>query len=255
MPGIEIIAHRGASFDAPENTLSAIKLAWEQYADAIELDLWLSKDGKLVVFHDTDTKRFDGKAHKISERTWDQLEQLDVGAWKAPEFAGERIPTLESIFATIPDGRRAVVELKSGPEIVPEFARVVRASGTYPRQVCVISFNLEALSRSKEALPKSEHYLLTAYQKDPTTQRFPELASLIQIAKDSAFTGLDLQFTWPIDAPFVSVIKQADLKLLIWTVDDPEVAQKLIDAGVDGITTNRPGFLRDRLQSRVAANG
>src|SRR5687767_14672552 len=110
---VEIIAHRGASWDAPENTLSSMKLAWEQEADAIELDLWLSKDGKLIVSHDADTERFEKQPRKLPELTWAELQQLDVGSWKSDRFKGERIPTLESILATIPADRRAVLEIKS----------------------------------------------------------------------------------------------------------------------------------------------
>src|SRR5687767_2297202 len=130
---VEIIAHRGASGEAPENTLSAMKLAWEQGADAIELDLWLSKDGKLVIFHDADTKRFEKKPRKVAELTWEELQQLDVGTWKNGKL--ERIPTLESILATIPAGRRAVLEIKSGPEILPELKRVLEASGKQAREL------------------------------------------------------------------------------------------------------------------------
>src|SRR5688572_13467983 len=97
---VEIIAHRGASDDAPENSLSAMKLAWEQGADAIELDLWLSRDGKLIVFHDSNTKRIAGVERKISDYTLEEAAQLDVGKWKSPKFAGEKLPSLESILAT-----------------------------------------------------------------------------------------------------------------------------------------------------------
>src|SRR5688500_10497757 len=125
---VEIIAHRGASSDAPENTLSAMKLAWEQNADAIELDLWLSKDGRLVVFHDADAKRIAGVPRKVADLTWAEVQQLDAGAWKSPRFTGERVPNLESILATVPKGGRAVLEIKCGPEIVPELKRVLDAS-------------------------------------------------------------------------------------------------------------------------------
>jgi glycerophosphoryl diester phosphodiesterase len=138
---VEIIAHRGASFDAPENTLTAMKLAWEQNADAIELDLWLSKDGRLVVFHDADAKRIAGVPRKIAEMTWAEVQGLNAGAWKDPQFKGERIPTLESILETVPKGRRAVLEIKSGPEIVPEIKRVLDASKRSPREIAIISFN------------------------------------------------------------------------------------------------------------------
>src|SRR5688500_19564502 len=85
---VEIIAHRGASYDAPENTLAAMKLAWEQKADAIELDLWLSKDGKIVVLHDSNTKRLGGTTNHVAQQTWDELQRIDVGAWKNARFAG-----------------------------------------------------------------------------------------------------------------------------------------------------------------------
>lgn len=88
-PPVEFVAHRGASFDAPENTLIAMKQAWEQGADAIELDLWLSKDGRVVVCHDADTGRTGGVKRKIADQTWAELQQLDVGAWKGPQFKGE----------------------------------------------------------------------------------------------------------------------------------------------------------------------
>ena len=85
--GFEIIAHRGASADAPENTLAAMKLAWAQGADAIEMDLWLSHDGKIIVFHDATTKRFEGAARKVSDLTLEEARQLDVGAWKGDRFS------------------------------------------------------------------------------------------------------------------------------------------------------------------------
>lgn len=245
---VEIIGHRGASADAPENTLTSMKLAWEQGADAIELDLWLSKDGKLIVFHDTTTKRFDGKTRKISDFTWAETQQLDVGEWKSAQFKGERIPTLESILKTIPKGRRAVLEIKCGPEILPEFSRVLRESGRAPEQLAIISFNFDALKESKKLLPKIDHYLLLDYKKNPKTGKFPELASSIARAKSAGFDGLDLQYQWPITKSFVAEVKSAGLKLVVWTVDDPVIARRLSDAGVDGITTNRPKWLREQLK-------
>jgi Glycerophosphoryl diester phosphodiesterase family len=126
--GLEIIAHRGASADAPENTLPAMKLAWEQGADAVELDMYLSKDGRIVVFHDTTTKRFDGRERKVAHLTLEEMRGLNVGAWKGEKWAGERVPDLVEILNTIPAGKRAVLEIKCGPEIVPELARVLGAA-------------------------------------------------------------------------------------------------------------------------------
>lgn len=244
---VEIIAHRGASFDAPENSLSSMKLAWEQDADSIETDLWLSKDGKLVVFHDATTKRYNGEDQKVSELTWDELQKVDIGSWKAPRFKGERIPTLESILATIPKGKRAVLEIKCGPEIIPEFARVLRASGRPAKDLAVISFNYDSLKASKKEFPDVPHYFLMGYKKDKTGKG-PELAPLIARCKTAGFEGLDLQYQWPIDKAFVSAVKAAGLQLVVWTVDDVETAKRLVEAGVDGITTNKPKLLKESLK-------
>jgi glycerophosphoryl diester phosphodiesterase len=245
---VEIIAHRGASADAPENTLAAMKLAWAQGADAVELDLWLSKDGKLIVFHDADTKRFESSKRKIADLTLDEARQLDVGAWTGERFRGERIPALEEILATVPAGKRAVLEIKCGPEIVPEFARVLRAVGRPAAETCVISFNYDALSASKKELPQMEHYFLVGWKADAKTGKFPALAPLIAQAKSGGFDGLNLNFEWPIDGAFAATVRAAGLKLLAWTVDDASVARRLLAAGVQAITTDRPGTLREDLQ-------
>jgi glycerophosphoryl diester phosphodiesterase len=247
LPGVEIIGHRGASADAPENSLTSMKLAWEQDADAIETDLWLSKDGKLVIFHDATTKRYDGQDRKVPELTWDELQQLDIGLWKDPRFKGERIPTLESLLATIPKGKRAVLEIKCGPEIMPEFSKVLRASGKPPEELAIISFNFESLKASKKDFPKIPHYFLMGYKKDKSGKG-PELAPLIARCKAAGFDGLDLQSNWPIDKAFVSQVKAAGMKLVVWTVDDLAMARKFAEAGVDGITTNKPKLLKESLR-------
>src|SRR4051812_8609351 len=99
---VEIVGHRGASHDAPENSLTSMKLAWKQNADGIETDIHLSKDGHIVVMHDYDTKRIGGVDKKIVESTWDEMKDIDIGRWKGAQFTGEKIPTIDSFFATIP---------------------------------------------------------------------------------------------------------------------------------------------------------
>jgi glycerophosphoryl diester phosphodiesterase len=225
-----------------------MRLAWEQRADAIELDLWLSKDGRLVVMHDADTKRLGGPARRIAEQTWEDLQRLDVGAWKDPRFKGERVPALESVLATIPSGRRAVLEIKCGPEILPELGRILAQSARKPAEIAIIAFDFDTLRRSKEALPQFPHYWLHSYKKDAKTGRMPELAPILARALTARFDGLNLHFDWPIDSGFVAQLRAAKLKLLVWTVNDPLVARRLVAAGVDGITTDRPQWLSERLQ-------
>lgn len=241
----EIVGHRGASHDAPENSLSAMKEAWKQGADGAELDLWLSKDGRLVVMHDGTTKRIGGVDKKISEQTWEELQKLDVGSWKSSKFAGEKIPTLESIFEATPAGKKMVLEIKCGPEILPELAKVIKASPLYPKQLVIISFNYEVMKQSKPLFPEVEHYLLAGYKKDKETGKLPELSEFVEKAKAAKLDGLDLNHGWPIDEAFVKGLKDQGLKLITWTVDDPEIAKRHVKAGVDAITTDRPAYLRE----------
>src|SRR5438128_11840999 len=86
----ELIAHRGASHDAPENTLAAVQLAWQQHADAVEVDVRISRDGQLVVIHDDNTLRTGKAARKVSDETLAELRSLDVGRWKGRQWSGER---------------------------------------------------------------------------------------------------------------------------------------------------------------------
>lgn len=103
-----ITAHRGASYDAPENTLAAINLAWEQGADAIEADFYLTRDGQIVAFHDRTAKRTGGVDRAVESMTLAELKQLDVGSWKSAAFAGEPVPTFVEVLANIPAGKRFV---------------------------------------------------------------------------------------------------------------------------------------------------
>ncbi len=95
-----IIAHRGESYDAPENTLASINLAWQRDADAVEIDVRLSKDNKVVVFHDKTTRRLGGRNESVKNQTLEELKELDVGSWKSEKYKNEKIPTLTEVLAT-----------------------------------------------------------------------------------------------------------------------------------------------------------
>ena len=132
-----IVAHRGASYDAPENTLAAFRLAWEQGADAIEGDFYLTADGQIVCIHDKTTKRVaPGQPElTVAKSTLQELRQLDVGRWKADKFAEERIPTLKEVLAIVPRQKRIFVEIKCGPEIVPILQQQLSDSDLKPEQI------------------------------------------------------------------------------------------------------------------------
>jgi len=242
----EIIAHRGASHDAPENTLASIQLGWEQGADAVEIDVQFSKDDHIVVIHDDNTRKTAGVRKKVSAQTLAQLKALDVGRWKHAKWAGERIPTLAEAFATIPDGKRLFVEIKCGAECIPQFVQDFNASGRKAGQVVPIGFSLETMRQLKQALPELEACWVAAFRR--TLRGWsPKAEKLIERATEAGLDGLDVGSNGPVNAAFARKVHDAGLKLYIWTVDSPAKAGRLIDAGVDGITTNKPGWLRSQL--------
>jgi glycerophosphoryl diester phosphodiesterase len=243
----EIIAHRGASHDAPENTLAAFRLAWEQGADAGELDIHQTKDGQIVVIHDATTKRNLGVDKPVAEQTLAELRKLDAGAWKGAEWKGERLPTLAEVLATMPKGKRMFIEIKCSAAVLPELDRVVRASGKALGQFAIIVFDFATAKAAKERFPDLHVHWLAAYKPDKRTGAMPDIDALIARAKAAGFDGLDLEFKFPIDAQVAAKAKAAGLKLFVWTVNDAAAARRLAQAGVDGITTDRPAWLRAQL--------
>ena len=246
---MEIIAHRGASFDAPENTLAAVNLGWQQKADAVEVDVHLSKDGQIVVIHDDNTRKIAGVRKKVRRQTLRELKGLEIGSWKGPHWAGERIATLSEIVATSPEGKRLFIEIKCGAEGVPEFERVIRGSGKKLEQIIAIGFGLDTMQKIKKVLPEIEVCWIAEFKRNWKRGGWlPKPETLIQKATERGLDGLDLGANGPITPKLVKQVKEAGLKFYIWTVDAPAKAKRLMGAGVDGITTNRPGWLRGMIR-------
>lgn len=236
---IEIVAHRGASGEAPENTLASFRLGFEQ-ADACELDIHLSKDGQVVVIHDANTKRTAAVDRPVAQQTLAELRTLDAGK-------GEKIPLLSEVLALIPEGKRLFIEIKCGPEVIPALVAALDEAKKKPEQTALIAFNLETLRQAKLKLPKLQAYWLVGSKADAKTGKPPEVESMVQKAKEAGLDGLDVDGKLPVDAAFVGKVHAAGLKLYTWTVNDPEVAKREAAAGVDGITTDQPLKLKEAL--------
>lgn len=244
----EIVAHRGESADAPENTLAAFKLAWERKVPAIELDVHLSKDGKLVVIHDKDTERTAGVKKVIKDSTWDELKDIDVGALKDPKFKGEKLCLLEDALATIPKGARCFIEVKVGAEATPALVKAVKGSGKSNAQMCVISFQADAVESAKKALPEIPAYYLASFKQDKETKKWtPSIEEIIETAKKIKADGVDLSYKGPVDKAMVKKVRDSGLGLYFWTVDEEPAARKLVELGADGITTNKAQWLGEVL--------
>jgi len=243
---VKIIAHRGASHDAPENTLAALRLGFAQGADAGEVDVHLSGDARIVVHHDADTGRTTGRKQAVARQSADELRALDAGQWgrwRGSAFC-EKIPLLSEVLALVPAGRRLFIEIKVGAEILPELGPVIRASGLPAAQLPLITFDLAVAQAVKSHLPAHEVCWIV---ECPGFGRAPRVDGLIHQAKAAGLDGLDLDAKFPIDAAFVQKIHASGLKLYTWTVDDPAIARAFAAAGVDGLTTNRPGWMRSQL--------
>jgi glycerophosphoryl diester phosphodiesterase len=244
---MQIIAHRGASNLAPENTLASINLAWEISADAVEIDVHLSKDGRIMVSHDGTTGRTGDKDLVIKETTSDELRKVDVGRRKAERFAGEKIPFFEEVLTTVPAGKRLLVEIKCGVEILPAFKSIVTASGKLA-QIDVIGFDLEVMTAFKQSIPQLPVYWLRGTGKDPASGNWiSHSPEIIEIAAGRGLDGLDLHFAG-VTQSFADDIRAADQKLYIWTVNDLNEVKRLVVIGVDGITTDKPELLLEHLR-------
>lgn len=247
----EIIAHRGASFDAPENTLASMRLAWQMECPAAECDIHLTKDHRIVVIHDPNIIRTsDGVKLRVSETNSSDLRKLDIGVSKAPSYKGEKIPFLEEVIETIPHDRRLVVEIKTGSEIIPHLQKILDTSGKRS-QIILIGFSLETVALAKKTFPDIPVYWLVDSSQDNKTQQWiPYHEDLVVQAKAHFLDGLDVHYG-AVNSEFVQRVHNAGMKLYVWTVDDPKTVDQMRKFGVDGITTNRPDlFLKPSVQTQ-----
>lgn len=237
-----IVAHRGASRDAPENTIPAFQLAWEQGADAIEGDFHLSKDGEIVCFHDADTKRVAGTQLVVRQSTLAELKQLDVGATHGVAFNGTRIPTIAEVFATIPQGKKIFIEVKCGAEIIPTLLNEIDQSGLTQEQIVVISFNKQVIQQLKIKAPQYKASWLCSFNKQETGEITPSLATVLKTLKQIQADGLSSNTAVP--ASVIEAVSQQGYEWHVWTINDLKTARRMQALGVLSITTDVPGTMR-----------
>ncbi len=260
-PDVVVIAHRGASFEAPEHTFAAWDLALGQGADWIEQDLQLTKDGVLVVLHDDSLDRTArgpaGACRGLArERTWAQIQRCEVGSWfadsfparRGPSYAGERIPSLEQVLSRYASRAnvRFYIETKS-PDEAPGMEEALLAvlrrhrlagPGADTGRVIVQSFSFASLERMHRLDPAVP---LVALIDDPIAPDSlePTLRRIAAIAKG---IGPARRI---VSARMVAAAHAAGLSVHPYTVNDPAVMRRLIGLGVDGMFTDRPALLRD----------
>lgn len=243
-----IVAHRGASHDAPENTLAAFQLAWQQDADAIEGDFWLSGDGEIVCMHDSTTKRTADVDLQVADTSLATLRQLDVGRWKDRRFAGQQVLTLPQVLALVPPKKSIFIEVKCGPEIVPALATTLKTYGVSPQQAIIISFQEDVIAAVKRELPQYRAYWVVSFRVAKDSGEWtPGIDRIISTASRIGADGVDVSAKPPLTRDFVRRCRDAGLSVHAWTVDDPTQANELSALGVESITTNRPAVVRREL--------
>ena len=231
---VEIIAHRGFSAKAPENTIEAFELAWKSDADACELDIHLTADGEVVVIHDKDTKRTFPGENKV------------IASSKLAELSG--LPTLTEALATMPADRgRFVIEIKTGAEIVPALVKVLEPLKSRAKQFAIISFQREACIAAKKALPWIPVLQLSG-SKDKKTKQPIDLTEVIAKAKADGLDGLDLGADWAWNEAMVAQIHAAGLTAVVYTINQPAEVARLAKLGLDGITTDDPVMAKKVLE-------
>jgi glycerophosphoryl diester phosphodiesterase len=231
---MRIYAHRGASKHAPENSLKAFKLAFEQQADGIEFDVY-QHDGGVIVFHDRTLVRRTKKNGYLLDTPWSVLSTLDIGD-------GEHIPTLADTLNTVPNGKWCNIEIKHLVNVnhwVSEVKSAVSSSQVDVNRLLISSFNHHWLKDIKALWPKVKIGALSAsYELDCTASARVLNAYSVNIALDA------------VDKSFVETVLNAGFHVYVYTVDEPRDILMLAEWGVTGIFTNVPGTARQVLATR-----
>jgi len=251
---ITVTAHRGASAYAPENTLAAFAVGIEQRADWIESDVQATKDGELVLMHDTTLsrttdveQRFPGRSPwNVKDFTLAEIKTLDAGSWFSEKYAGEPVPTLKEMVEQVRPTRSGILmELKS-PELYPGIEKLVAAEfasfpGYVPAAVAadrlaVQSFDFDSMKTYKSIQPEVPVGLLG-------TPAYADLDSYTWADQINPHFG-------SFDAGYVARVHALGMHIHSWTVNDAATMSSVLDRGVDGIITNNPDVLREVIAGR-----
>ena len=243
-----LIAHRGESHDAPENTMPAFKMAVDR-GFGFECDIYLSADKKLFTFHDNNLKRTTGGKHteKCIDANWENtISKVNVGGWgkwKGSKFDPTGPALLENVLKLARDGRYIYVEVKGDdPSWVPYIKEVfAKQNNATPKNVLFISFGNEVCSELKRQMPEYRVYWLTngKVKSNKAGGRYYTADEIIEILKKLGVDGVDIRFTSEIiDAAFVKKVKDAGFSFHVWTIDSLKTAETAFSRGVDTVTTN-----------------
>lgn len=229
-----IIAHRGISFDLPENSLSAFDASWAVGVDGIEGDFHLTRDGSIVCIHDDNTSRVCNKNLVICNSTLQELKELNLQC-EGKDHLNIKIPTLTEVLKTVPSGKKIFIEIKCGVEILSPLIKELSRSKINSNQVVIISFDSQVVKELKEMAPEYKALLLYSYKEGR------EVSSLINEMFDIKADGIGTDNE--LSKEFVEKVIISGLEYHSWTIDNADTANQLISWGSNSITTNEPELL------------
>ncbi len=269
---VRLVAHRGSGhahtdpLGPPENTLAAVEYGFAQGADAVEVDVWRTSDGTVVLHHDATTDRTtDRPGWDITGVTYHQLLELSAGRWKGASWAESGIPTLTDCARVVPRRRGLVVEIEEGPHSVEDVLTALVPVDLATDQVMFISKNLDTAAEVTRQAP--DHRVLWIVDTTPRWQvggwtqghrRGPDSARtgydeatdcvwLVEQCLERGIDGLDTLFAYPPDLP--DTVRQAGLTWMVWTANDPRAVETCLADGAWGITTDNTAQVRTWLEA------
>ena len=237
---IIVTGHRGASGHAPENTLSAMKVAIEMGAEFSELDVQETADGEIILLHDSSLKKTSGVDKNIWEVNYADLKDLDVGSWFSEEYKNEPIPTLQEVINLVKGKMKLNIEMKANKheKMLAERTLKIVTDNDFLDQVIFTSFKFDEIRKIRKINKEAKvGYIFGKMPQDVDV--FSEDVDLLSVNIKT------------VDAAFMKRAKDAGMEVAVWTVNKPEDMKRMIEIGVDDIITNYPDVLRKVLDGKM----
>lgn len=245
--GFIVIAHRGASAYAPENTHSAFKMAIDMQAEMMELDVSITKDGVPVVIHDVTVDRTTSAKGEVGDFTLAELKKLETGAWFGEEFRGEPFPTLEEALEYTKDRIAVNIEIKTEAVtdvaeggVVDKSIQLVKNAGV-EHQIIFSSFDYRVMEHLEKLAPELPKAIL--YEKRQSGKLLP--SELVKKYRVDAFNCSYKQLS----KKWLEDLKDHDIPFLVYTVNDPGRMKKVIEMGASGIFSDKPDVLKEVVEN------
>ena len=247
----EVIAHRGASAYAPENTLAAFQLALEMKSDYIELDVHLTQDNQVIVIHDATLERTTDGSGLVREKTLEELKKLDAGKWFDSKFEGEKLPTLAEVMDTVNGQTKLLIEVKVDEKdelyegLMKEVLQIIQERNA--ASWCVLqAFDSRYLAEIAQSNVKIEYHQLIIDDFSPIPAHIGASFQLGSIDKGLGFAAMNPYFKL-LSKGKVENWQKEGLKVFTYTVDEEADIKRMVEFGVNGIITNRPDLALELL--------